>query len=94
MGTAPRALDRASILEAALALVDREGMAALNMRALAQELGVGTMSLYHYVPSKDALLDGIVEALMAEIDIPSEKEGDWDVRASRMARSLRAVALR
>lgn len=64
------------------------------MRALAAELGVGTMSLYHHVASKDALLDGIVEALMAEIDIPAEDDGSWEERASRMARSLRAVALR
>jgi AcrR family transcriptional regulator len=94
LSTVPRSLDRASILDAALALVDRDGLAALNMRALARELDVGTMSLYHYVPSKDALLDGIVEALMAEIDMPSEEEGSWDVRATRMARSLRTVALR
>ena len=86
-------LDRATILTAALALVDEHGLAALNMRALAVELGVGTMSLYNHVPNKEALLDGIVEVVLAGIDIPAPESGSWDERAARMARSLRAVAL-
>lgn len=87
-------LDRAAILAAAVELVDRQGLAGLNMRALAQTLDVGTMSLYHYVPNKDALLDGIVESLMHEIELPAPSDGSWDQRALRMARSLREVALR
>lgn len=87
-------LDRAAILSAAVALVDAHGLGALNMRALARELGVGTMSLYHHVPNKDALLDGMVEVLNDEIEIPDPASGPWDERARRMARSLRAVALR
>jgi TetR/AcrR family tetracycline transcriptional repressor len=90
----PTVLDRPTILAAAIRLVDEVGMAGLNMRALAQDLGVGTMSLYHYVPNKDALLDGIVEMLQAEIEIPPVDSGTWDERAFRMAGSLRAVALR
>ncbi|HEX2275142.1 MAG TPA: TetR/AcrR family transcriptional regulator C-terminal domain-containing protein [Acidimicrobiales bacterium] len=90
---APTPLDRATILSTAVALVDAHGLAALNMRALARELGVGTMSLYHHVPNKDALLDGIVEVLNEEIEIPDLESGSWDERARRMARSLRAVAL-
>ena len=89
----PAPLDRATILSTAVELVDACGLAALNMRALARELGVGTMSLYHHVPNKDALLDGIVEVLNAEIEIPEVESGSWDERARRMARSLRAVAL-
>ena len=89
----PASLDRAAILEAALDLVDADGLERLNMRALAQRLDVGTMSLYHYLPNKDALLDGIVEALLVGIEIPGADEGTWDERALRMARSLRAVAL-
>ena len=87
------ALDRSTILSAALDLVDDVGLDGLNMRALAQRLGVGTMSLYHYLPNKDALLDGIVEALLLRIEIPSVDAGRWDERALLMARSLRAVAL-
>ena len=89
-----RPLHRESILAAAVALVDREGLGALNMRALATGLGVGTMSLYHHVPNKEALLDGVVEAVMAEMEVPDPESGTWEERASRMARSLRAVAMR
>jgi AcrR family transcriptional regulator len=90
----PVALDREAILAAALALVDARGLDGLNMRALAQELGVGTMSLYHHVPNKDALLQGIVEAVLAEIEIPSPDAGPWDERVLLMARSFRLAALR
>ena len=93
-GRRPAALDRDGILAAALALVDAKGLDALNMRALAQELGVGTMSLYHHVPNKDALLDGIVEAVLREIEIPPADSGAWDERLLRMARSFRFAALR
>ena len=88
-----RPLDRETILAAAVELVDREGLGALNMRALAEALGVGTMSLYHHVPNKEALLDGLVEVLLAGIELPDPTSGTWDERASRMARSLRAVAM-
>ena len=88
------ALDRPTILAAAIRLVDRVGLAGLNMRALAQEVGVGTMSLYHYVPNKDALCAGIVEVLQGEIEIPPVDSGGWEERAACMARSLRAVAQR
>ena len=87
-------LDRDTILAAALALVDDDGLPALNMRALAARLGVGTMSLYHHVAGKEALLDGLVEAVLGEIEIPSPESGSWDHRAGAMARSLRDVALR
>ncbi|HWC11003.1 MAG TPA: TetR family transcriptional regulator, partial [Acidimicrobiales bacterium] len=85
-----RPLDRGTILAAAVGLVDRSGLGALNMRDLASELGVGTMSLYHHVPNKEALLDGVVEVLLADIELPDPASGTWDERASRMARSLRA----
>jgi len=66
----PRAqLTRERIVTAALALVDREGLSALSMRRLGAELGVDPMAIYYYVPNKDALLDAIVEAVMAEIDL-------------------------
>ena len=89
-----RPLDREAILAAAVALVDRSGLGALNMRALASELGVGTMSLYHHVPNREALLDGLVEVVLADIELPDPASGTWDQRATRMARSLRAVAMR
>jgi AcrR family transcriptional regulator len=87
-------LDKPSIMAAALRLVDREGLDALNMRALAQELGVGTMSIYHYVPNKDAVLEGLVETVLSEIEIPDKAAANWVERAGIMARSFRLVALR
>ncbi|MFD0428862.1 TetR/AcrR family transcriptional regulator [Streptomyces zhihengii] len=60
-------LSRERVLAAALEVVDREGLSALSMRRLGAELGVEAMALYRYAPSKDALLDGLVEALYTEI---------------------------
>lgn len=61
-------LNRERVLAAALELVDREGLSALSMRRLGAELGVEAMALYRYAASKDALLDGLVEALYLELE--------------------------
>ena len=61
-------LSRDRVLAAAIRLADTEGLAALTMRRLAGDLGVEAMSLYHHLPGKEALLDGLVEAVLAEID--------------------------
>jgi AcrR family transcriptional regulator len=79
-----RALSRESVAAAALALADSEGFAALTMRRLAQELGVGTMTLYGYVRDKDDLVDAMVDVAVAEISIP-ERRGPWRARARRLA---------
>ncbi|MGW5050005.1 TetR/AcrR family transcriptional regulator C-terminal domain-containing protein [Actinokineospora sp. NPDC004072] len=60
-------LSRDRVLHAALAIADAEGIPALTMRRLAADLGVEAMSLYHHVANKEALLDGLVEVIMAEI---------------------------
>ncbi|MEU3917517.1 TetR/AcrR family transcriptional regulator [Streptomyces sp. NPDC029004] len=60
-------LSRERVLATALELVDREGLSALSMRRVGAELGVEAMALYRYAPSKDALLDGLVEALFIEL---------------------------
>ena len=54
------AIDQRRILEAAIEFIDEKGLRKLTMRALGTRLGVEAMSLYHYVPSKDSLLDGVV----------------------------------
>lgn len=59
-------LTRQAVLEAALRLVDQEGLKALSMRRLGAELGVEAMTLYHHVPNKTALLDGMIEQVVAE----------------------------
>jgi AcrR family transcriptional regulator len=64
----PRTLSRQRVLEAAVERADRSGLDSLTMRALAQDLGVEAMSLYHHLPGKAGLLDGLVESLMSEVD--------------------------
>jgi AcrR family transcriptional regulator len=72
-------LTREHVAQAALALADADGLEALSMRALADRLGVGTMTLYGYVRNKDELLDAVVDAAMAEGADPP-LEGDWKER--------------
>jgi AcrR family transcriptional regulator len=62
-------LSRERIVATALAIVDEHGLDALSMRRLGAELGVDPMAVYYYVPNKEALLDAVVEAVMAEIDL-------------------------
>ena len=64
------ALTRDAVLEAAVGLADRDGLAALSMRSLARHLGVEAMSLYHHVAGKEALLDGMVDVVFGEIHLP------------------------
>lgn len=79
-------LSRERIVDTALALVDAEGLEALSMRRLGTELGMDPMAVYYYIPNKAALLDAIVEAVMAEIDLsvddPSEPARERLVRAA------------
>ena len=69
-------LTREHIVSTALALVDREGLSALSMRRLGAELGVDPMAVYYHIPNKDALLDAIVEAVMADIDLSVDNPTD------------------
>ena len=59
-------LNKERVLHAAAALAAREGIESLTMRKLADELGAGAMSLYHYVPNKEELLDGMVDIVFSE----------------------------
>jgi AcrR family transcriptional regulator len=86
-------LSREQVLDAALELVDRDGVAALSMRRLGAELGVEAMTLYHYLPNKDALLDGIVERVMAQQET-TLAGGPWERALTDYARSLRGTLLR
>jgi AcrR family transcriptional regulator len=63
------------------------------MRKLADELGVGAMSLYHYVPNKEELLDGMVDIVFSEIELPAA-DGDWRTEMRRRAVSTREALLR
>jgi AcrR family transcriptional regulator len=87
--TEPRApLSKERVVHAAVALAQREGIESLTMRKLADELGAGAMSLYHYVPNKEELLDGMVDIVFNEIELPST-DVDWKTAMRRRAISTR-----
>jgi AcrR family transcriptional regulator len=89
-GRTPK-LSRPAIFAAAIALIDRDGPGALTMRSLADALGVEAMSLYRHVPSKQALLDGVAEQLMSEIE-PRGASADWTSAVRGFASSIRGLA--
>ena len=86
-------LTRDRVLHGAMAVVDAGGLGALTMRALADELGVKPMSLYHHVANKEEILDGIVDLVFGEIDLP-DADGDWQAAIRRRAHSARVVLRR
>ena len=75
-------------MKTAVALADREGLESVSMRKLADELGSGAMSLYHYVPNKEQLLDGIVDIVFSEIE-PPPTDVDWKTAMRKRAISTR-----
>ena len=87
------ALSRERVLEAAIALADEAGIGSLTMRKLAQELGVEAMTLYYYVAKKDDILNGIVDIVIGEIELPSPGD-DWKPALRRMAISAYEVLVR
>jgi AcrR family transcriptional regulator len=85
-------LSRERVLAAAMDLADAQGTAALTMRRLAAELGVEAMSLYHHVPGKERLLDGLTEAVLVEINaaVAERLRADDDWRTALRHRCLAA----
>jgi len=83
-------LTRESVLAAALALADAEGVEGITMRRLGRTLGVEAMSLYHHVSNKDAVLDGLIDLVVAEIALPAAEDG-WRAGMRRRALSAREV---
>jgi AcrR family transcriptional regulator len=92
--TAPQIpLSRERILITAIHLADKSGLESLSMRKIAQELGVQAMSLYNYVANKDDLLDGIVDIVIGEIEVPNLNV-NWQTAMRRRANSAHEVLLR
>src|SRR4051794_26553050 len=96
--TAPRArtrtaLSRPRVLEAAVRMADAGGIEALSMRRLGESLGVEGMALYRHVGNKEALLDGVVDAVVGEIDVPPAAD-DWKRAMRELALASRVVMLR
>jgi AcrR family transcriptional regulator len=93
-GRGPRVpLSKERVLRAAVLLADEGGVASLTMRKLAETLGVEAMSLYYYVADKDEILDGMVDLVFGEIDLPS-READWKAAMRQRAISARDALTR
>src|SRR4029453_5703010 len=83
-------LGRERVLRSAVAIADENGIAALTMRSLAQELGVRPMALYYHVANKAQILDGIVDLVFGEIELP-HPHSDWRAEIVRRSDSARQV---
>ena len=86
-------LSKTRVVAEAVRLADREGADGLSMRRLATELGAGAMSLYHYVASRDELLDAMVDVVFGEIELLAD-DLDWQSAMRRQALSARQVLAR
>ncbi|MEV0147383.1 MULTISPECIES: TetR/AcrR family transcriptional regulator [unclassified Nonomuraea] len=82
------------IVRAAIEVADTEGLQALSMRRVAERLGVGTMSLYTYVPGKPELFDVMLDTVYGEIDRSEDPPGGWRERLEHIARQNWALYLR
>ncbi len=85
-------LTAARIVQAGVGLADQKGVEHVTMRKVASKLRVEAMSLYHHVGNKDALLDGMVDAVFSEVEVPRAK--DWRTAMRERAASLRAALTR
>lgn len=82
-------LGRQEIVDAAMRVTRANGLDGLTMRALAGELDVTPMAMYHHVPNKAALLQLVADAVIEEVEIPPPAAGTWDERLAMLARELR-----
>jgi AcrR family transcriptional regulator len=92
-GPTPR-YTREQLARRALAIMDAHGTEALTMRRLADELGLGTMALYRYFPSKRDLMDAAIEIAAPEVDLPEPGAAPWKEQLTDLARALFDAALR
>ena len=86
-------LSRERVLQTALKLADQGGLESMSMRKLGQELGVEAMALYYHFANKDEVLDGMIDLVFSEIDLPST-DADWKTAMRQRALSLRDVLAR
>ncbi len=82
-----KGITRELLIRTALELVDQEGLEALSMRRLGAELGVDPMTAYRHLPNKDALLDGVMEAVITEIDLDVDRTLPWQDQLRQLIRS-------
>jgi TetR/AcrR family tetracycline transcriptional repressor len=87
----PPSLSKHQVVEAALRVTREVGLDNLSMRALARELGVPPMTIYHYAPSREYLHTLVVDDILSEIRVPSPDEGDWEERLRKLHSDARRV---
>ena len=87
----PRTLDHRTIARAALVVVDREGLGGLSMRAVANELGVGTMSLYRYVSGREEVEGLVVDSVFLDVDVAISENASWDRNVTELSEAMRAA---
>ncbi|WP_378733081.1 TetR/AcrR family transcriptional regulator C-terminal domain-containing protein [Nocardia brasiliensis] len=95
-GSAPGRSDspvtRAAVLDAALEIIDSDGVEGLSMRRLADKVGRDPMVIYRHVPNKAAVLDGVAEIIIAKLSV-DPTAADWDAQLRAVARDFRELAL-
>jgi AcrR family transcriptional regulator len=87
-------LTRETIVQTAIRLLDQEGLDALRMRRIAEELDTGAASLYWHVGSKDGLLDLIFDQVIGEVEVPKPEPPGWQEQLKAVARAVRAAIVR
>ena len=96
-GTPRPGLDQRRIIDAALRFIDEHGVQSLTMRRLGADLGVEAMALYRYVPSRESLLDGVVEAVIEDLygdpEVLLESRDGWQDYLQRLSHGVRRIAL-
>ena len=89
----PEPMSRDLVLRTALEIIDRDGVESLSMRRLGQRLGRDPMAFYRYAPSKAAMLDGVVELVLDQLQVDTT-DPDWAGQLRAVARSYRDLAQR
>jgi TetR/AcrR family tetracycline transcriptional repressor len=87
----PPSLTEAQIVEAALRLARSVRLESISMRSLAGELGVPVMTIYNYVPNKEALHDLVASAVLRDVRVPTPEEGTWEERLKQLERDARSA---
>ncbi len=87
-------LTREAIIEAALRVLDQEGLNRVSMRRVAEELGTGAGSLYWHVGNKEELLELVVDRVSSELDLPQPEPSRWQEQLKDVAREMRHLMKR
>lgn len=90
----PPTLSEDRIVEATLSLMSEIELEDISMRALAKELGAPVMTLYHYVGSKEALQDLVIDRILGSVQVPRETEGSWEDRIRKLQTDARQAVTR